>query len=106
MIDQIYLDEILRQTGSRLPDIKAAITLLEEGYTIPFMARYRSYMLGDLNESSLGLIEDRVAQFQKLQKKKLAAVKSLEERNLLSPSLKSRLQKVLKESEQIGRAHV
>lgn len=99
MLDQIYLDEILRQTGSRLPNIKAAITLLEEGCTIPFIARYRSYMLGDLNESNLGLIQDRVNQFEKLHKKKLTAVRSLEERNLLSPELERGILAVLTESE-------
>ena len=76
MLDQLYLNEIANQCGKPIKDVEAATKLLEDGSTIPFIARYRSYLIGELDEIALGLVADRLARFQKLHKKKLSVLES------------------------------
>ncbi|RMG58164.1 MAG: RNA-binding transcriptional accessory protein [Bacteroidetes bacterium] len=68
--------------------VAATLALLEEGATIPFMARYRKEATGSLDEVQLALIRDRADQLAQLDKRRESILKSLEERELLSPELK------------------
>ncbi len=99
MLDQLYLNEIANQCGKPIKDVEAATKLLEDGSTIPFIARYRSYLIGELDEIALGLVADRLARFQKLHKKKLSVLESYEERKILSPGLKKSIEASLSDSE-------
>jgi protein Tex len=99
MLDQLYLNEISRQCGKPLKDVEAAAKLLEDGSTIPFIARYRSYLIGAVDEIALGLVADGLTRFQKLDKKKVSVLASYEERQILGPGLKQRIEASLSESE-------
>ncbi len=63
--------------------------LFAEGATIPFVARYRKEATGSLDEVALAAIRDRLNQLAQMDKRREAILKSLEERNLLSDTLKS-----------------
>jgi uncharacterized protein len=66
-------------------------TLLAEGATIPFMARYRKEATGSLDEVALTYIRDTLGQLAELDKRRDAILKSLEERDLLTDDLKAQM---------------
>jgi uncharacterized protein len=71
--------------------VRAAATLLADGATVPFVARYRKETTGSLDEVEIAAIRDRLAQLDALDQRRKAIVTSLEERNLLTDVLKARL---------------
>ena len=90
-----YADQIAREMGVQPRQVAAVITLLTEGATIPFMARYRKEAHGSLDEVQLAAIRDRAEHLQQLDDRKAAILKSLEERNLLTDALKAAVQGAL-----------
>ena len=71
--------------------VLATSALLEEGATIPFVARYRKEATGSLDEVALRTIRDRLHQLQELDKRKEAILKSLDERKLLTDELRDNI---------------
>ncbi|MDD4731830.1 MAG: Tex family protein [Desulfovibrio sp.] len=68
--------------------VRAVLDLLEQGATIPFIARYRKEATGSMDEVAVMAIRDRHEQLQELDKRRHAILKSLEERDLLSDELR------------------
>ncbi|MEJ2367593.1 MAG: Tex family protein [Acidobacteriota bacterium] len=71
--------------------VEAAALLLGGGATIPFIARYRKEATGGLDEVAVAAIRDSLARLQELDTRREAICRSLDERGLLSPELKSSL---------------
>lgn len=69
--------------------VSATAKLFSEGATVPFIARYRKEATGQLDEVQITSIRDRMAELKALQERRQAIIKSLDERNLLTDSLKS-----------------
>ncbi|HWT79739.1 MAG TPA: Tex-like N-terminal domain-containing protein, partial [Candidatus Methylomirabilis sp.] len=76
----------------RPAQVAAAGRLLEEGATIPFIARYRKEATGLLDEVKVTTIRDRLTQLEEMDRRREAILKSLEERNLLTDELKASIQ--------------
>lgn len=74
----------LHITARQVADTAA---LLDEGATVPFIARYRKEKTGLLDEVAVTAIRDRLAELAELENRRAAVVKSLAERNLLTPEL-------------------
>ena len=72
--------------------VSAVIQLLNEGATIPFIARYRKERTGSLDEVVIAGIRDRIEQLTALNNRKEAILKSLDERALLTQPLLSHIQ--------------
>ena len=72
--------------------ILAVAKLLEQGATIPFIARYRKEKTGSLDEVAIAAIRDRIEQLNALNDRKEAILKSLKERDLLTQSLLTDIQ--------------
>ena len=70
--------------------VQAVAALLEEGATVPFIARYRKEATGSLNEVAITAIRDRLDQLSELDKRRDAILKSLDERGLLTGELKDK----------------
>ena len=92
--------------------VQTTVSLLRQGDTIPFIARYRKEATGSLDEVAITAIRDRLNQLEELDARKAAVLKSLETHGHLTDDLK---QKVLSAANlallediylQIGRAHV
>ncbi|MEZ4828105.1 MAG: Tex family protein [Bacteroidia bacterium] len=79
--------------------VAAVLTLLGEGATIPFMARYRKEATGSLDEVQLAAIRDRAEQLEQLDKRKEAILKSLDERQLLTDELRTAVENAATMSE-------
>jgi uncharacterized protein len=71
----------------RPAQVEAAAKLLDEGATVPFIARYRKEATGALDEVAIAAIADGLARLRELEKRRAAIRASLEERSLLTPAL-------------------
>ena len=71
--------------------VNAIIALLDQDATIPFIARYRKELTGNLDEVAIGAVRDRLGQLKELDARKEAIIKSLEERKLLTPELTAKV---------------
>ena len=72
--------------------IKATAELLDQGATVPFIARYRKEATGSLDEVAIASIRDRLAQLRDLDRRREAILKSLEERGLLTGDLNAKIE--------------
>ncbi|TAE55722.1 MAG: RNA-binding transcriptional accessory protein [Bacteroidetes bacterium] len=86
---QTHSDIIAKELGLARRQIDATLSLISDGATIPFMARYRKEVTGSLDEVQLAAIRDRAEQLQALDKRREAILTSLQERNLLNEELKA-----------------
>ena len=83
---------IAGELGIRPQQAEAVIRLLDEDATIPFIARYRKEATGSLDEVAVTAVRDRLAALRELDKRRESVLASLEERELLTPELRARLE--------------
>lgn len=74
-----------------LQQIDATLQLLDQGATIPFIARYRKEVTGSLDETQVSAIRDQHEKIVEFEKRKTAIIGSLEERSLFSPLLEKQI---------------
>src|SRR3954447_19936620 len=75
-----HLAKLVTELKLQPRQVAATAVLLEEGATVPFIARYRKEKTGELGEVQITSIRDRLEQLEELDKRREAIVKSLEER--------------------------
>ena len=83
---------ISRETGMTPKQVTAVKELLDQGATIPFIARYRKEKTDSLDEVAITLIRDRYQTLEDLAARKQAILKSLVARGLLTPNLEQAIQ--------------
>ena len=86
-----HLETIARETGIALSSVSSTAKLLAEGATVPFISRYRKEATGSLDEVQIQTVRDLMIQLAELDTRRSAILKSLEERNLLTPELKKKV---------------
>ncbi len=86
-----YPAKIATQTGLALARVTAAIQLLDEGNTIPFIARYRKEVTNTLDEEQLRIIAYALEKFRALDERRTTILKSIEEQGFLTPQLQTQL---------------
>jgi uncharacterized protein len=69
--------------------VAAVIELLDEGATIPFIARYRKEKTGSMDEVDIGKIRDRIDQLRELEARKESVIQSIEKQEKLTPELEA-----------------
>lgn len=72
--------------------VTAAIQLLDEGSTVPFISRYRKEVTGGLDDSQLRNLEERLGYLRELEERRIAILKIIEEQGKLTPHLALALQ--------------
>jgi len=82
---------IAAELGVAAGRVRAAAELLEEGASVPFIARYRKEATGSLDEVAITTIRDRLDQLAELDKRRAAILASLEERGLLTEELEQKV---------------
>lgn len=87
MVESNYL-LIAGELGINIQQVKSVVSLLEQGGTIPFIARYRKEATGSLDEVMIAHVRDRLEQLDALDSRREAILKSLEERGLLTDELR------------------
>ena len=86
-----YAAIIAQELNISPQQVLATAKLLEEGATIPFIARYRKEATGSLDEVAIQQIRDRLEQLAELDKRREAIRASLQERDLLTPELQAQI---------------
>jgi len=72
--------------------VNAAIALLDEGATVPFISRYRKEVTGGLDDIQLRSLDERLTYLRELEDRKLVALKSIEEQGKLTPQLQNSIE--------------
>ncbi len=83
---------IAQKLGFTEQQISAVISLLKEGATIPFIARYRKERTGALDEVQLADIQAEWQRIEELKERKQTILKTIEEQGALTPELKQRIE--------------
>lgn len=89
---QDYSHKIAAELGVSNRQVAATMALLEEGATVPFIARYRKEVTGSLDEVAIASIRDRSEQLKELDKRRESILKSLEEQQVLSDELRKKVE--------------
>ena len=85
------LNQLKEELGIRLEQVEAAVKLIDEGNTIPFIARYRKEATGSLNDEVLRDLYERLTYLRNLEDKKNQVISSIEEQGKLTDSLKAQI---------------
>jgi protein Tex len=87
----MHSDQISRELKISQRQVQEVARLLDEGATIPFIARYRKEVTGSLDEVVITKIRDRIEQLTELDQRREAILKSVEERGLLTDELRQKI---------------
>jgi uncharacterized protein len=90
-MNEKHISTIAAELALDARQVLATAQLLEEGATVPFMARYRKEATGSLDEVAITAIRDRLCQLEELNKRCQSILKSLEERGLITDELKEKI---------------
>ncbi|HZG73791.1 MAG TPA: Tex family protein [Chondromyces sp.] len=85
--EKAILQKIAQEESFQLKQVKAVISLIEDGNTIPFIARYRKEMTGALDEVQIRSIVDRWTYLQNLQQRKEEVIRLISEQGKLTDEL-------------------
>ena len=78
---------LAKELSVKLTQILATTQLLDEGATVPFIARYRKEATGGLDDIQLRLLEERLHTLRELEKRRLAIISAIEKQNKMTPAL-------------------
>ncbi len=86
-----HLAKLVTELKLQPRQVAATAILLEEGATVPFIARYRKEKTGELDEVQITAIRDRLEQVEELDKRRESMVASLVERKLMTETLRAKI---------------
>ncbi|MFH1241032.1 MAG: Tex family protein [Pseudomonadota bacterium] len=90
-MEERHVNQIADELELRPPQVLAVASLIQEGATVPFIARYRKEATGSLDEVAITMIRDRLTQLQELEKRRESILRSLEEHELLTDELREKI---------------
>ncbi|HJU83340.1 MAG TPA: Tex-like N-terminal domain-containing protein, partial [Holophagaceae bacterium] len=86
------LDLMSRELKLPKSGVAAIAALLEEGNTVPFIARYRKEATGSLDEVAIRAVEERLGYYKELLDRRATVLKSIEEQGKLTPELRAKVE--------------
>lgn len=89
MIEAKFVERIAQETGIKAEQAAAAIPLFDKGATVPFVARYRKDVTGNLNEDVLESIQERNAYFIALTNRRNAVLENIEKEGKMTDELRT-----------------
>lgn len=90
---------IASELKARADQVDAAVRLLDEGNTVPFIARYRKEVTGGLDDTQLRQLESRLGYLRELEDRRQSILKSIDEQGKLTPELASAINSTLNKTE-------
>ncbi len=87
MQSHVIEHQIAGELNARSEQVQAAVRLLDEGATVPFIARYRKEVTGGLDDSQLRTLESRLGYLRELADRRQVILRSIEEQGKLTPEL-------------------
>ncbi|CAG4884607.1 transcriptional accessory protein [Georgfuchsia toluolica] len=83
---------IAAELGVRPQQVAATVQLLDEGATVPFIARYRKEVTGELDDIQLRLLDERLTYLRELEERRVGVLASIDEQGKLTPELKTEIE--------------
>lgn len=90
---------LVEETELKIAQVKQTVTLLEEGATVPFIARYRKEATGELDEVQIRLLQERLEYHTALNDRRQTILKSIEEQGKLTPELRQKIESTRRKTE-------
>ena len=84
--------KIAEELGIKKTQVDAAVGLIDEGNTIPFIARYRKEVTGSLNDEQLRSLHERLVYLRNLEEKKASYIASIDEQGKLTDELRAKIE--------------
>ncbi|EIE97861.1 Tex family protein [Saccharomonospora glauca] len=92
MADRTSLhDKIAGELGVRPEQVRAAVALLDDGSTVPFIARYRKEVTGGLDDTQLRTLEERLRYLRELEERRTVILESIRSQGKLTEELEARI---------------
>ena len=88
----MIIEKIAGELNASAQQVQAAVKLLDEGATVPFIARYRKEVTQGLDDSQLRNLEQRLGYLRELEDRRQVIIKSIDEQGKLAPELLTELQ--------------
>jgi len=86
-IFQSITQRLAVELACREPQVAAAVALLDEGATVPFISRYRKEATGGLDDTQMRLLEERLRYLRELEDRRSAVINAIREQDKLTPEL-------------------
>ncbi len=93
------LAALIDETALGSAQIRNTLELLDEGATVPFIARYRKERTGELDEVQVRTLEERYAYFKELEERKTTVLSTIAEQGKLTDALKGRIENCRQKNE-------
>ena len=87
---------IAKELGVKTGQVESAVTLLDEGNTVPFIARYRKEVTGELQDEQLRTIEERIKYLRNLEARRQEIINAITEQEKMTDELMASLMKAVK----------
>ena len=106
-MNEYIRNKIAKENDFKIKQVNAAIELLDDGNTVPFIARYRKEMTGNLSEEDLREIQDRLEYLRNLQQRKEEVIKLIDKQDKLTEELEEKINNadILQEVEDLYRPY-
>jgi len=88
---QKIVDQITRELGVRTVQVQAAVDLMDEGATVPFIARYRKEKTGGLDDVQLRSLDERLHYLRELEARRSVILTSIEDQGKMDDSLRQKI---------------
>ncbi|MBO7402748.1 MAG: RNA-binding transcriptional accessory protein, partial [Lachnospiraceae bacterium] len=88
-------EQLAKELNIRLEQVNATVKLIDEGNTIPFIARYRKEVTGSLNDEVLRTLDERLTYLRNLEEKKAQVIASIEEQGKLTDELRKQIEEAM-----------
>ena len=104
---ETIIETLAQELGQKVQYVQSVVTLLDEGNTIPFIARYRKELHGGMDDTTLRNLETRLTYLRNLQERKEEIIRSIEGQDKLTPELEAAIlaAKTLAEAEDLYRPY-
>jgi uncharacterized protein len=93
------LDLLIEETGLQRSQVENTVGLLNEGATVPFIARYRKERTGELDEVQIRTLAERLVYFRELEERKVTVLQTIDEQGRLTAELRVRIEAVRQKTE-------
>jgi len=89
---ELLVDRICQELALPRAGVASVAALLNEGNTVPFIARYRKEATGSLDEVAIRAVEDRLGYYKELLDRREAVLKSIQKQGRLTPELRAKIE--------------
>ncbi|MCK4506923.1 MAG: helix-hairpin-helix domain-containing protein, partial [Desulfuromonadales bacterium] len=95
----ITIQILVEEASLNIAQVRQTVALLEEGATVPFIARYRKEATGELDEVQIRLIQERLEYHNALNERRETILKSIDDQDKLTPELRQKLEATRQKTE-------